>query len=224
MKKEIELKYRLGSKDDFILLDRFLDGYAVGPKHLHQQENFYFDTPYLHLKRNNISLRLRKQNSEYLISAKQSFKGKKPGKHLSIRLEYEGRIDNAIASLILDDCLSPLDAFDLLPCLTSDELATKKTLYRNMRKAAKTGLQLIGSFVNLRRALPIDISGQTIVIELDHSIYPKAIEIFEVEIEFSSIEHVKQMRPTIENIFYLARIKTYQSSSKSSRLYRILFG
>lgn len=224
MKKEIELKYRLASKDDFVLFNQFLDAYAAGPKAALRQENYYFDTPSLSLKHSGISLRLRRQNNENLICGKQSVSQKKPGKHLSVRLEYEGPVDTAIAALIHDGYLSPMDVFSSLQAKTADELATQKTLYRHMKKAAKTGLQMIGSFVNMRTAIPVDLLGQRILMELDQSTYPKSIEIFEVEVEFTSVKQVMALRPAIENLFRAAHVKTYRSSSKSSRLYRILFG
>jgi uncharacterized protein YjbK len=224
MKKEIELKYRLASKDDFILFGHFLDAYATGPKIMLRQENFYFDSSSLSLKRNGMSLRLRRQNNEYIIGAKQSLSQKKSRKYLSMRLEYEGPISNIVAKLIHDGYLSPADAFSSLPSVTPEDTATKRALQKIMKKTARGGLQLIGSFLNERVALPIELLGQGMIIELDHATYPKAIEIFEVEVELASVKQIAIIRPLIENLFHKAQVKTYRSISKSSQLYRILYG
>jgi uncharacterized protein YjbK len=222
MKKEIELKYRLKSKNDFDLFAHFLKPYSSGRKHIYRQENFYFDTPTLNLKRNGISLRLRKQNDEYLLCAKQSLGPKKLKKNLSVRLEYEGIINAAIAHLCRQDFLSPIDVFSTLPSKTKEEHITKKTLHTQMKKAATLGLQMIGSFVNERTVFPIHLMGQALDLDFDHSIYPKSIEVFEIEVEFPSEKHAVLIRPALEMLFHAAQIKTYQSSSKSSRLYKIL--
>lgn len=224
MKKEIELKYLISSKDDFYLFERFLEQYRSDKKQIYLQENSYFDTPSLDFRKSGISLRLRRQNHEYLLSAKQSLGNKKLQKNLSVRLEYEGRLDKRMASLLCDENLSPIDAFATLKSKTAEEEATKNTLHRHMKKTAHIGLQMIGSFTNVRISLPIMLKGERLVMELDHSIYPQAIEIFEVEVEFTGIRQVTALRPAIESLFRTAGIRTYRSSSKSSRLYRILFG
>jgi uncharacterized protein YjbK len=224
MKKEIELKYRLGKKEDFYLFERFLEQYRCDKKQILRQENSYFDTPKLDLRRARISLRLRKQNQEYLLSAKQSLEKKGAHKHLSIRLEYEGPLDKRLASLIYNDHLSPLDAFAFLRSRSAHADNTKKLLCAHMKKTAKTGVQIIGSFKNLRTTVPIMIAGHKMIIELDHSFYPKGIEVHEVEVEFVNVRQVATLQPAIEKLFRTAGIRVYRSSSKSSRLYRILFG
>lgn len=224
MKKEIELKYVLSSKDDFHLFERFLEQFRYDKKQILLQENSYFDSPSLDLRRAGISLRLRRQNQDFLLSAKQSLGVKNLQKNLSVRLEYEGRLDKRIASLICNDNLSPLDAFAYLRSRSTEAEATKSTLYRHMKKVTTTGLQVIGSFTNVRTNVPIMVAGQKIVLELDHSVYPKGVEVFEVEVEFAGVRQVTALRPSIEGLFRTAGLRTCRSSSKSSRLYRILFG
>lgn len=224
MKKEIELKYLLANKDDFFLFERFLERHRCDQKHILLQENTYFDTPALELRRAGISLRLRRQNTDFLLSAKCSLGTKRQTKNLSIRLEFEGRLDKRIAALIWEDHLSPLDAFLFLRTRAPDEAATKKRLYTQMKKIASTGVQAIGSFTNIRTNIPIMIAGQKIILELDHSRYPRGIHVYEVEIEFEGEPHVTALRPAIEGLFRSAGLRTARSSSKSSRLYKILFG
>jgi uncharacterized protein YjbK len=221
MKKEIELKYCLKSKSDFELFGHLIESYVSGKKSIYQQENFYFDTPNLNLKRNGISLRLRKQNEEYRLSAKKSLDKKK---HLSVRLEYENVVETSIAQLIRCGFLSPIDAFSFLPSKTREDFITKKSMIKHMKKAAKLGLQIIGSFLNERTCIPIKLLGQNLSVEFDYSIYPKSIEVYEIEIEFESEKQAILCRPAIESLFRSARIKTHQSGSKSSKLYKILFG
>lgn len=223
MKKEIELKYCLSSKEDFVSLMHFLEHVRREKSHTYHQENSYFDSPNLILRREGISLRLRKQNGDFILSAKQSLPKKKSSKNLSVRLEYEGMIEKHIAALLCNNNLSPVDAFAFLKTTNEDELATKKILYRRMKKAAHAGLQIIGSFKNTRISIPIVLAGEDIVLEFDHSFYPKGIEIFEVEVEFSSIKQATALRPAMDALFRMAGIKTHRSSSKSSRLYKILF-
>jgi uncharacterized protein YjbK len=224
MKKEIELKYRLASKADFDHFFQFLRPLSSGKVSVLKQDNSYFDTPTLRLKRNGISLRLRKENHEYFMCSKQSLADKSVPNNLSVRLEYEAKVGDDIAQLLRDQLLSPLDAFFHLPTSSPSELSTKNSLYRSMRISTNTGLQIIGSFTNTRTVLPIFIDNTSIMIEFDHSTYPTNIEIFEVEVEFASEKEVLRLRPTLEGLFRQAHIKTYRSSSKSSRLYRILFG
>lgn len=223
MKKEIELKYCFSTKDDFLLFKRFLERYRIDKKNVLMQENFYFDSPELDLRRNGISLRLRKQNHEFFLSAKQSTK-KRSEKFLSVRLEYESCLDKRIAALICEENLSPIEAFAFLPASSPDENLTKKTLYRRMKKSIKTGLQIIGTFKNTRTTVPILLLGEQLVLELDHSLYPKNIEIYETEIEFSSVKEALSLRPAVESLFRAAGIRTHKSCSKSSRLFKILFG
>jgi uncharacterized protein YjbK len=222
MKKEIELKYRLQSKDDFSLFERFLEQYRCEKKRVLSQENIYFDTPNLNLKKNGMSLRLRKENNDYLLSAKHSLE-KKKSKFLSVRLEYEAPVEPHIASLIINENLSPVDAFAFLPAASTNDALTKKALYRYLKKMTKTGVQIIGSFTNLRISMPIEILKHAVVMELDHSYYPKDTEVFEVEIEFASVKQAVFLRPAIEALFRSAGLRTHTSVSKSSRLYKLLY-
>lgn len=218
MNKEIELKYLLSSKEDLLLLKQTLLPY-VKQSSLLIQENFYFDTPGLSFRKEGISLRLRKENQKYLLTAKQSLSKKKGENNLSVRLEYEGSISKEVGELIASGYLSPLESF---AALSAGEEATKKRLFDHMKKASKLGLQLWGSFINHRTAMPLEILGHHVVLELDHSFYPKNVEIFEVEVEFLSIEQAEVLRPLIEDLFRKIPIKTFQSISKSSRLYHLL--
>lgn len=225
MKKEIEVKYQLSSKSDMEWLSHFLEPYALAKKKHYAQENFYFDTPALSLRHKGISLRLRKQNDQILLCAKQSLSQKKAKKeHLSVRLEYEALIDPHVAELMTQEFVSPIEVFATLPAHTEDEVLTKKTLYRRMKKTAKTGLQIIGSFINSRTILPILILDEKIDVEFDHAQYPKGVEIFEIEVEFKSEQQANTISPALESIFKTAQIKTKQSCSKSSRLYKLIYG
>ncbi|HXW54064.1 MAG TPA: CYTH domain-containing protein [Myxococcota bacterium] len=224
MKKEIELKYLLESKSDFNRFKRFLAPFLSGDITLYQQENCYFDTPILHLKRKGLSLRLRKENNAYSLSAKQSLKKRGALENLSVRLEYEAAIETSVAKLIKSQLLSPLDAFFILPATTANDRATKMSLHQQMTKAAKLGLQMIGSFHNLRAKLPIKLLGHDVELEFDHCVFPKSVEIYEVEVEFSSEQQANNLRKPLEDLFAAAGIITHQSSSKSSRLYKLLYG
>jgi uncharacterized protein YjbK len=225
MKKEIEVKYLLSSKSDMEWLSHFLEPYASSKKKYYFQENFYFDTPALSLRHKGISLRLRKQNDQILLCAKQSLAPKKSKKeHLSVRLEYEAFIEPHVAELMTQELVSPIEVFATLPANTEDEKLTQKTLYRRMKKTAKTGLQIIGSFVNNRTLMPVVILDENIDVEFDHAQYPKGVEIFEIEVEFESEQQAKTISPALESIFKKAQIKTKQSCSKSSRLYKLLYG
>ncbi len=224
MKKEIELKYLLESQRDFDHFKRFLVPYLSGEVASYQQENMYFDTPLLHLRHKGISLRLRKENDIYWLSAKQSLK-KTHMDNLSVRLEYEGVLEQAVAKLLKNELLSPIDTFAIFAAgKTADDRATKMTLHRQMTKAAKLGLQMIGSFRNLRTKLPITLGGQTIELEFDHSVYSKSVEIYEIEVEFSSEKQANSLRKPLEALFSAANVVTHHSSSKSSRLYKLLYG
>src|SRR5688572_19089350 len=121
MKKEIELKYLLNEKKDFDLFFKFLEPYACGKIEFYRQENFYFDTPTLNLRRNKISLRLRKQNDDFLLSAKTSLNKKTSKNHLSVRVEYEGYIDPKVAQLMLQNLVSPIDVFSFLAAKTPED-------------------------------------------------------------------------------------------------------
>jgi uncharacterized protein YjbK len=221
MKKEIELKYLFAGKSDFDLFKEFLIPYMCGENKNLKQTNYFFDTPSLSLKKKGICLRLRQQGKDYILCAKQSLRGKD---NLSIRLEFEGGITNNVAELVYKSYLSPLDIFLLLPTKTKEDITTHKILCKNIKKISKMGLQIIGSFINQRKVMPVKIAEQIIMMEFDHSIFPNSNEFFEVEIEFLSEKHMKNMRHNIEKLFKDAKIKTFSSSSKSSRLYKILFG
>lgn len=223
MKKEIELKYRLATKTDFDHFLQFACLLSSKASRLLKQANFYFDTPGLNLKKNGLSLRLRQQDQHYFMCAKQSL-GSKNSANLSVRLEYEALINNNIAELLKQELLSPIDVFNVLSTQSISDEETKKSLYKSMSDKAKTGLQLIGSFSNLRTVVEINIGPEMMILEFDHSFYPQNIEIFEVEVEFACEKEVSIIRPLLEGLFRQAQVKTYRSSSKSSRLYKILFG
>lgn len=222
MRKEIELKYQLASKDDLNRLEGALLPYRKGEIESLVQENYYFDTSGMSLRREGISFRLRKENQAFSLTAKQSLSKKSTQDNLSIRLEFEGPVSPKAGQLMIDQYLSPLEAFLLLPA-EGEALKTKELLLGHIKKAAKFGLDILGSFVNHRSATPIEILGHEITLELDHSFYPKGIEIFEVEVEFVSEKQAKLLRPLIEDLFDNVPIKTQQSISKSSRLYHIIF-
>jgi uncharacterized protein YjbK len=223
MKREIELKYRLASKADFDFFQAFLEPLLIEAKETFVQENYFFDTNMLSLKRNGISLRLRKERQQYFICAKQSLKKKKKKDNLSVRLEYESSIDDRIALLLKENLASAIDAFSVLSAKNNEEKITKKTLLKNMQSFAESGVGIVGSFRNERTLLPIVIDRSRLIIECDHSYYPKGIEVFEVEVEFPSLEDAQKKRPLLEMLFQKAHLRTYRSSSKSSRLYRILY-
>lgn len=223
MKKEIELKYCLAAKTDFDHFLQFACSLSLKKSRSLKQVNFYFDTPGLNLKKNGLSLRLRQQDQCYFLCAKQSFADKNTA-NLSVRLEYEAVINNNIAELLKNELLSPIDVFGFLNTQSVNDEKTKKTIYGNMIDKAKTGLQLIGSFSNMRTMVEITIGQEVLILEFDHSFYPQNIEIFEIEVEFSSEKQAARAKPLLEALFRQAGIKTYRSSSKSSRLYKILFG
>lgn len=224
MKKEIELKYRLISQLDLELFMHFVKPLQRGEKTFYRQENCYFDDSALSLKKSGISFRLRQENNDYFLCAKQSLKGKKQKHNLSVRLEFEGKLDHEIALLVKDHFVSPLEAFSHLPTDSDEAYTTKKILLQHMEKTRKTAPYVIGSFINHRTIVPIILLDRPLNLEFDHSTYPHSIEIFEVEVEFSSVKEVVALRPALEELFKKANIKTYASSSKSSRLYKILFG
>lgn len=222
MKTEIELKYRLSSKDDFELFRLFLEPYVVGIE-VYLQKNVYFDTTTLNLRKHGVSLRLRKQNDTYLLCAKSSLGAKKHKENLSIRYEFESEIAHEIAKLLEEQLLSPVDVFGELHVQNVEEKKTRNLLHQFMKEKADVGLQIIGSFKNQRTHVMVNIDGNKINFEFDYSIYPNLEEIFEIEIEFASQDEARRLRPMIEDLFKKARLKTYKSCSKSTRLYRSLF-
>lgn len=225
MNQEIELKYRLASKQDFDEFQVFLEPMKTGKIIQLKQENFYFDTPNLRLKKNGISLRLRQQNEQFFLCAKQSIKDKKSINHLSIRMEVDQPIIEEKALLLKEQFLCPLDAFMDLSLNEPRDKTAQKIISKNIIQVSKKyGLQIIGSMINLRTIVPVEINEKNIELEFDHTFYPNQIEIFEMEVEFSSEKQVNFFQKPIEALFRKAHIKTYRSSSKSSRLYRILFG
>jgi uncharacterized protein YjbK len=221
MNQEIELKYRLSSHHDLQRFMAFVKPLARRKIKSICQENMYFDDNQLSLRKNNISLRLRQEENKYLLCAKQSLKAEK--EKLSVRLEYEAVLKNSIADLVKNEYISALDTFYHLPTKTKDDEETKMTLFRHMKKLNLPGLYCIGSFINFRTIIPIKIEGQHIDLELDHSQFPKNHEFFEVEIEFKSVDDANQCKPALEDLFLMANIKTDKTSSKSSRLYKILY-
>lgn len=223
MKKEIELKYLLASRSDFELFFEFIKPYANDAIEVFLQENYYFDTPNLDLKKSRLSLRLRRQNNDFVMSGKTSLVRKDMKHHLSVRLEYEGAVEPEIADLLIKNQASPIDAFGFLPVKTKEDMESQRSLLKLLRKASKTGLQMIGSFVNERTVVPFPLFGQTVYFEFDHSRFPKGNDSYEVELEFASEKDAATMHPMIDTLFYRAGIKTKTASSKSSRLYKILF-
>lgn len=95
---EIELKYSL-SKIEYLKLQKHLKPYFSDQK---RQDNYYFDTPELLLKKNKIGLRIRLENSKKAIATIKFPKdnSKSKIKALKIRHEIENSINLSNAKLI----------------------------------------------------------------------------------------------------------------------------
>ena len=195
-------------------------------KKLTEQENFYFDTPLLQLRKKGLVFASEKRTTS--IGCRQNNRNRKAA-HKSIYLyvsKYPGLIQPRVAKTYSTRIsITPIRRiFNLSATKTPKDLLTKMTLYRNMTKAQKNGVQMIGSFCNLRTKIPISLMDQKFKLKFDHSIYPKSIEIYEIEVEFPSKKQVKMARKPLEGLFLAAGVKTHTSSSKSSRLYKLLYG
>lgn len=224
MKQEIELKYQLAHETDFRHLMSVLKKQAAGHVTVLEQKNTFFDTSALDLKKKGLSLRLRRQNGQYLLCAKQSSQKTKLNPNLSQRLEYEAELKASTARLVEQQLLSPLDAFLDLPASSTEDLITKEELSHSLTLASSYPLQIIGSFKNKRTAIPVKLSGNLLCFELDHSIYPDGNHIFECEIEFCSADEASSLQPVVEHMIKEIGIRTQASIAKSARLYRILGG
>lgn len=215
MKQEIELKYQISCLADFKRLLATLRKQTQGPINTLLQKNIFFDTPALELRKHLISLRLRRENKVYYLCVKQS--GFESGlDQLSVRLEYESKISQKIADLVLTQQISPLEVFS--------KLESTNNLSAQLKKLAPSGVHIIGYFLNTRTIVPVILNNKKVIIELDQTTYPDKSVVFEMEIEFKSQEEAWLIRPLIENILKELGIITTSSTPKSDRLYRILFG
>lgn len=221
MKKEIELKFRLSCAKDLNCFMDFISPLKTASPAVYKQTNYYFDTKDFHLKKHKLSLRLRKQNDLYSLCAKGAMAKEKTSDNLSVRLEFEQNITTNKALLLLSNKLSALEMFLALSPKDKQEEATHEALKKQLSLINKK-INLVGSFNNNRTAIPIAISEHKINIECDHTIFPKNIETFEIESEFSNIGEALTIKQIFKQLFKEAGIKTYNSSSKSSRLFKIL--
>ena len=223
MKQEIELKYQISCLADFKRLLATLKKQARGPINKLHQRNIFFDTPGLDLRKNLISLRLRRENQIYYLCVKQSGLSSRVD-NLSVRLEFERQVSKEIADLMLTEQISPIEVFAQLASENHDDLSTRDNLSVHLKNLALREVKIIGFFINKRTKIPIILNNHKIFIELDQTTYPDKIDIFEMEIEFHTQEEARVVQPAIENILEELGLVISASTPKSDRLYRILFG
>jgi len=214
MKQEIELKYQIAHLADFNRLLATLKKQAAGSVDTVQQENIFFDTPALDLRKQHVSLRLRREDQTYYLCVKQSGLDTNLDT-LSVRQEFENQISQNTADLLLAQAISPLEILSKFgePNL---EIILENFVNKN--------LYIIGSFSNTRTRIPVIFDNHHVLIELDQTTYPDKNIIFEIEIEFGSKQEARRIQPFIENMLRELGLATNSSVPKSQRLYKILLG
>lgn len=168
------------------------------------QENFYFDTKNLDLEKRGITLRIRKENEDWLVCLKVKNTSQITNTYVS-SLEFEQPASSAIFDLCKEH-----------PPLISRFLPTEGLSYLN---DLNNDLELIGSIKNTRYSLQL-FKEFNYKFELDHSFFPNGNEAFELEIE--GIQGKQDSLKIIENIKNLGIEYTLNSKSKYKRFVEAL--
>jgi uncharacterized protein YjbK len=155
--KEQELKLLLDAAGFKQLL-------ANKPTKILKQINYYYDTPYLDLKKSGVTLRIREENDDVILCMKS-----KINKDMFVTSDEVQRI---VSKAVLEQCMDNPDIImEYLPESSRDVVVS-------LTKSEK--LRFLGTLQNTRHCLNI-VKNYTF--ELDHSEFPNGEQSYELEIE-----------------------------------------
>lgn len=220
MHKEIEIKYRLDSREALDRVIAVLKQRNFSISKTLAQENFFYDIADGSLTARHWAIRLRTQNHEHFLTVKASTADGRADEAVSVKLEYE----LPISHLLMQELQSGKKDFrDVLQNTPSADLITKNHVVENLRNV--TGdepLILKGSFKNTRRCIPVIIVGDNLVLELDATIFSKEETHFELEMEITNQAKIHDYQHYLKQLFYQAQVAFSTSSGKSERFFRLL--
>ena len=225
MIQEIEIKYRIASQEDFQRLKAIFSPAQKKDITIFHQTNFFFDTPAFGLKSKSLSIRLREENKSYVIAVKgPSLDRKTATEALSVRLEYEQDQSTHNAEQMLGGMLSPLDLLkSRFPKDTDEKNKTREHLYHKIIEVTRgQSVSIIGSFLNTRTCLPIEIDGHSLWLELDETRFTRDVTHYEIELEIPSSLSPQTAQDFLKSHFDKNKIQYFPANGKAERFYKII--
>lgn len=218
--KETEFKFRVASQADLDSVARTL---GIPDTHRVHQENHFFDTSDTLLNRNKYVLRLRKEGSQYFLTAKGPSVRSTDGL-LSAKPETERAIDTRRAKAILEGRRSALEVLSRT-WLAPDERVVLGEI-RKLLGSQSPGY--IGSFSNERTRIeaPLSAQGQPLLVtlELDRTTFPRNVVHYEIEVEVPAHADAVALGEVLKDLFVKAKVKTEAGPGKATRFFAALKG
>lgn len=195
MTTETELKISLQNELEWQTLCA-----ALGePSSIVLQHNRFFDTPEGALRQHKLALRVRTQGQASWLTLKGP---KQMVHHAARRLEIEVPLEDSSANLL---------QLDLPP------------IHELRRRVPVTHLVEIVRFDNWRRAFPVTLAGQELLLEVDRTRYANTREDFEVEVEVPGGYGAHQVSAVASELeLLLQRQKIPYRLQHESKFYRAL--
>lgn len=226
---EVELKYRLTGKNP---IEAILKVLHARDAHLQVTElfqtNAFFDTEDYALRQANISLRLRQQNQDYFFTVKGNPEATHDHDHVSENLEYEIAIEPELAQHLLEGQLNVMDFLQHHPIHNVND-PTRLYLLPHIQKVIQSKpVGYVGSFTNLRRAVPVVWHNIRWVLELDKTDFPCDVTDEELELEVSSTAlksqgiSMQDVHVFLQQLFEEAGVEVETINGKAERFFELL--
>jgi hypothetical protein len=192
--------------------DRLLAALAAPVVAEKRQVNHVLDTKSRALSAARLSLRLRNEDGEWIVTAKGP--SQRVAGSTASKVEAESHVEAAVAGAILGAGTSALDVLRA----RIDDSAFDELWQSFERVLADQPLIVVGSFENERRVVPVILpSGSSLTLEIDRTRFPGGRVDEEVEIELDSAALAAEVEAWLETTARAAGVVTAPSSAKIAR-------
>lgn len=220
---EIELKYRLENVQAFENVQALLL-VDVPPKRV-QQRNHFFDTKDHLLRQSKIGFRLRKEDDQYILTAKgpaQAIAGEENPEVLAVHLEEEISVTSEDAKAILagvQPCFAPF-------LQEGAHLMHPRLIEKIQEVNQAQALAHVGSFENTRTripmTLPLSSGAMDLIFELDQTTFLEKIIHYEVEVEVPAQADAAKVDEAVQALLKQAGVTWTKTPGKASRFFALL--
>ena len=218
-RREVELKIRLRSQQDFLALLRAAGGEVSPPV---TQENHFFDTADQALNRAKLACRLRREAGRFTLTLKGPTQATAGGL-VSDRREEEIELGAGVAAAVLAQELQPLVAMREAPGMDESRRALIGEIETHTGGAS---LVRLGAFENERTrvAATLDLGRgpEPFTLEFDRTTFPGGKVEYEVELELSRGEDPAAAERALASLCAAARVEGEPAPSKAKRFFAAL--